>query len=66
VAFSISLLLVANGKHCHDFMELKALYMIDSSDGNYQAYLRACGWLVLLSMISKKESNENDNQLMVL
>ncbi len=24
-------------------------------NGNYQAYLRACGWLVLLSMISKKD-----------
>ena len=28
---------------------------IDFRNGNDQAYLRACGWLVLLSMISKKD-----------
>ena len=31
----MSFLLVANGKHCHDFMELQALYIIDFRNGNY-------------------------------
>ncbi len=37
------------------FYGAPSTYMIDFRNDNYQAYLRACGWLVLSSMISKKD-----------
>jgi len=42
----ISFVLVANGKRCHDFMELQALSMIYFRTGKDLDFLRTCGKLV--------------------
>jgi len=40
VVFFIFFVLVANGRHYHDFMELQASSMIDFKNGEDQAYLK--------------------------